>query len=86
MAAKEVPAPRGPAVRPGGAKPPTVGGFVEYLRGVREELMKAKWPDRAELIRLTQVVLAVMVVVALYVGGLDALLSWMTTRFFGYGQ
>ena len=86
MATKEVPAaPRGPA-RPASVTPPTVGGFIEYLRGVREELQKAKWPDRAELIRLTQIVLLVMLVVAAYVGGLDALLSWMTTRFLGFGK
>jgi preprotein translocase SecE subunit len=56
----------------------------EYLQGVREELRKAQWPTRAELIRLTQVVLAVIAVVAAFVGGLDAILSWLTRKI-GFG-
>jgi preprotein translocase SecE subunit len=58
---------------------PTGAGLAEYLRGVREELRKATWPTRAELIRLTQVVLVVIAIVALYVGTLDAVLTWITT-------
>jgi preprotein translocase SecE subunit len=64
---------------------PSWNGIVEYLRGVREELRKANWPTRAELIRLTQVVLAVIAIVAVYVGALDALLSWITGRI-GFGR
>ena len=63
---------------------PSLSGITEYLRGVREELRKAVWPTRAELIRLTQVVLAVIAVVAVYVGALDAILSWITARI-GFG-
>ncbi len=63
---------------------PSLGGITEYLRGVREELRKATWPTRAELIRLTQVVLAVIAIVAVYVGALDAVLSWITRRI-GFG-
>jgi preprotein translocase subunit SecE len=65
---------------------PSLQGIVEYLRGVREELRKAVWPTRAELIRLTQVVLAVIAVVAIYCGALDAVLSFITSRWLGYGR
>ncbi len=85
--AKETAAPR-PPVRPASSngRGPSLSGFGEYLRGVREELRKAEWPTRPELIRLTQVVLAVIFVVALYVGALDRGLSWVTTRFLGFGE
>ncbi len=43
---------------------PSLQGIAEYLRGVREELRKAVWPTRKELVWLTQVVLAVIAVVA----------------------
>jgi preprotein translocase subunit SecE len=65
---------------------PSLQGIAEYLRGVREELRKAVWPTRAELIRLTQVVLAVIAVVAIYCGALDAVLSFITSRWLGYGR
>ena len=67
-----------------GRRGPTWRGIIEYLRGVREELRKATWPTRAELIRLTQIVLAVIAIVAVYVGALDAVLSWITRRI-GFG-
>jgi preprotein translocase SecE subunit len=59
------------------AKPAAKGGIVEYFNGVREELKppKTHWPDRAEMIRLTQVVLILITVVAAYCGGMDYLLT-----------
>jgi preprotein translocase SecE subunit len=72
-------------VTPPTADAPRTGGFdglAEYLRGVRTELKKAEWPSRPELIRLTQVVLILITVVALYCGGLDFLLNQITSRLF----
>jgi preprotein translocase subunit SecE len=43
------------------------------------ELRKVSWPTRQEAIRLTQIVLIVIVVMALLLGGLD----WIYARFFG---
>ena len=77
--------PPGPA-RAGARRAPSLQGIAEYLRGVREELRKAVWPTRTELIRLTQVVLAVIAVVAIYCGALDAVLSFITSRWLGYGR
>lgn len=59
-----------------------VSGLREYLEGVRKELRLAEWPSRPELIRLTQVVLTLIAIVAVYCGGLDWLLSLLTTRLF----
>ena len=62
------------------------GGLGEYLRGVREELKKAQWPTRPELIQLTKVVLFIIVVVAVYCGALDALLGLVTNSLFSGGH
>jgi preprotein translocase subunit SecE len=43
------------------------------------ELRKVSWPTRQEAIRLTQIVLIVIVIMALLLGGLD----WIYARFFG---
>lgn len=56
-----------------------------YLRGVRDELKKAVWPTRAELIRLTQVVLILITVVAAFCGALDAGLGLITDKIFNRG-
>ena len=60
----------------------SLSGLSGYLQGVRSELKKAEWPSRPELIRLTQVVLLLIAIVALYCGGLDAILSQITDRIF----
>jgi preprotein translocase SecE subunit len=75
MAASETP------VRVAGELP-TPGGFVQYLRDVNAELKKAEWPSRAELVRLTQVVLILIAIVAAYCGGLDAILSLISEKLF----
>jgi|GEM_PF-5058045 len=54
----------------------------EFFEGVKRELRLAEWPSRADLIRLTQVVLVLITIVALYCGGLDYLLSLITNKLF----
>ena len=66
-------------------KEPTSGGqfnLLQYLSEVRTELQRSEWPNRQELIRLTQVVLTLIAVVALYCGGLDGLLGLITNKLF----
>jgi preprotein translocase subunit SecE len=50
-------------------------GLVEYLRGVWEELKKVVWPGREELLRMTGIVIATVVLFGLLIGGADYLLS-----------
>jgi preprotein translocase subunit SecE len=50
-------------------------GLRGYLRGVWEELKKVVWPTRDELLRMTGIVLATVVIFALLVGGADYILS-----------
>lgn len=46
-----------------------------YFSEVKAELSKVSWPKRQEVIRLTLIVFAISVIVALYVGGLDYLFT-----------
>ena len=55
---------------------------IRYLGEVQVELQKAEWPTRAELIRLTQVVLSLIFIVGVYVGALDAVLGFVTNKIF----
>ena len=52
-----------------------------FLSEVLAELRKVTWPTLPEAWRLTVVVLFVIVTVAIYVGAIDFILSWATTRF-----
>lgn len=53
---------------------------VRYLREVRAELTKVDWPSRTELVAATIVVVAVLLIMALYLGAWDTLFAWVFTR------
>jgi preprotein translocase subunit SecE len=48
---------------------------VGFFSEVRSELLKVVWPKRAEVVKLTVVVLLVSALVGAYVGGLDYLFT-----------
>jgi preprotein translocase subunit SecE len=74
--------PRKPATSPGaGPGIPTRGRFVQFLNEVIVELKKTTWPTPKEAWRLTTVVLGVLIVIGIYVGLIDFVLSWATKRF-----
>ena len=50
-----------------------------FLQETIGELRKVSWPSRQEAIRLTQIVLIVIGVMAVILGGLD----WVYAKFFG---
>ncbi|OGO61993.1 MAG: preprotein translocase subunit SecE [Chloroflexi bacterium RBG_19FT_COMBO_49_13] len=50
-----------------------------YFQETIGELRKVSWPSRQEAIRLTQIVLIVIGVMAVILGGLD----WVYAKFFG---
>jgi len=54
---------------------------VIFLKEVQEELKKVVWPTRDEVIRLTFVVIAVSLVVGLFLGGIDFILTKLTQVF-----
>jgi preprotein translocase subunit SecE len=46
-----------------------------FLREVRDELKKVVWPTRDEVIRLTGVVIIVSLIVGVFLGGADFILT-----------
>jgi preprotein translocase subunit SecE len=48
---------------------------VVFLKEVNEELKKVVWPTRPEVIRLTTVVILVSLIVGIYLGTLDFILT-----------
>lgn len=46
-----------------------------FLKEVWDELKKVKWPTRAEVIRLTSVVIIISALVGLFLGGIDFALT-----------
>jgi preprotein translocase subunit SecE len=74
-------------IAPGSSRPPRPAlpgagsggsgrvGLAGYFRGVWEELKKVVWPTRDELLRMTGIVIATVIIFAALVGGADYLLS-----------
>lgn len=54
-----------------------------YLRETTGELRKVSWPTRAEAVRLTWLVLGVMVIMAIYLGGIDLVARELRNLAFG---
>lgn len=48
---------------------------VIFLKEVKDELRKVVWPTRDEVIRLTAVVIIVSLIVGIYLGGIDLMLT-----------
>ena len=49
--------------------------IINFLKEVREELDKVVWPTREQTLRYTVLVVLVAVVVGLFLGGLDYILT-----------
>ena len=49
-----------------------------FLKEVKGELSKVAWPTREQTIRYTVLVIAVAVLVGVFLGGLDYLLTFLT--------
>lgn len=51
---------------------------VAFIQQTFDELKKVVWPTREQLIRLTFIVMFISVIVGLYIGGIDFLLTKLT--------
>lgn len=49
--------------------------FVQFYRETAAELRKVVWPTRPEATRLTIIVIIVVLVMAIFLGAVDAILS-----------
>ena len=48
-----------------------VKAAIDYLKGVRLELMQVVWPKREEVIKLTLTVILISAIVGVYLGAVD---------------
>ncbi len=48
---------------------------VTFGKQASDEIRKVTWPTRTEVIRLTVAVIAISVIVGLFLGGIDLILS-----------
>ncbi|MBI4709481.1 MAG: preprotein translocase subunit SecE [Candidatus Portnoybacteria bacterium] len=55
--------------------------ITNFLKEVRTEMKKVTWPTRQDTIRYTLIVIGVSLGVAIFLGGLDFLFSFLMTRF-----
>lgn len=53
--------------------------LITYLKETRAELRKVHWPSQLEARTLTLVVVGVTIFMALLLGALDSLFSWLLT-------
>src|SRR5262245_50134934 len=75
---------RGTGAAPAARTPGPFDKAIRYMGQVQTELRKTTWPSKQELIASTQVVLGLLVVVGLYIWGVDLILS-VLFRFFHLG-
>jgi len=59
------------------------GKFVKFLKEVRTELTKVTWPTRQELIGSTIVTIVVTLIVSVFIGIVDRILTFATKTIFG---
>jgi preprotein translocase subunit SecE len=52
---------------------------LDYLQEVRVELEKVVWPTREQTIKLTMIVIIVTILVGFFLGGIDYLLTQLTS-------
>jgi len=67
--------------KPNIPKLPNVGP-IQFLKEVRTELGKVTWPTRNETFKLTAVVIVISLVIGAFIGGIDALLTSVTSILF----
>ncbi len=60
----------------------TIANPVQFIREVITELKKVTWPTRAEVVKLTAVVIALSVIVGAFIGILDVTFLKIETLLF----
>jgi len=55
--------------------------ITQFLKEVYQELKKVSWPTRKEVIKYTLIVIGVSLGIAIFLGGLDFLFTWILNKF-----
>ncbi len=53
----------------------------EFFRDVKAELSRVDWPTRRQTVKYTSVVIGLSLFVAIYLGALDAVFTFMLNKF-----
>ena len=56
---------------------------IDFLREVKAELTKVNWPSQSELTGSTTVVIVLTIILAVFVGFMDFMLSALLSRLLG---
>ena len=56
---------------------------IDFLREVKAELTKVNWPSQSELTGSTKVVIVLTIILAVFVGFIDFMLSALLSRLLG---
>lgn len=59
--------------------------IVKYFKELKSELKKVVWPSRKQVVNNTGIVLAVMIVVGLFLAGIDTGLGFIVDKLIGIG-
>ena len=51
---------------------------IAFFQQTYDELKKVVWPTREQLLRLTFIVIFISLIVGVYIGGIDAILTKLT--------
>jgi preprotein translocase subunit SecE len=62
------------------SEPTAEGGIGQFLREVFDELRKVVWPTWGELYRYTLVVIFTVIVLGVFIGGVDYLVGELARR------
>jgi preprotein translocase subunit SecE len=61
-----------------------IGNFFKkipkFFSEVKAEMKKVSWPTRQQTIRNTLIVIGASIVTAIFLGGLDALFTWLINK------
>lgn len=55
--------------------------IINFFLEAKGELMKVNWPSQKDLIRYTVLVVVISLAVAIFLGALDTLFSYLVERF-----
>jgi preprotein translocase subunit SecE len=58
-----------------------LGKIITFLKEVRVELKKVNWPTKNETIKYTLIIIGVSLAVAVFLGGLDFIFTWLISKF-----
>jgi preprotein translocase subunit SecE len=58
-----------------------ISKIITFFQEVKTEIKKVNWPTKKETIMYTLIVIAISIVVAIYLGGLDFIFTTILNRF-----